>query len=89
MVYVLQREKPALCFQGQKSALLTESTRMNGPFSAAFFPPLSEGEHRKCVERRREEVAGVNYQSALHLKVIRILHFFCEDQGRKTLGALG
>lgn len=36
---VLQREKPALCFQGQKSALLTESTRMNGPFSAAFFPP--------------------------------------------------
>lgn len=39
---------------------------------------------------RQEEVGGgVNYQSALHLKVIRILHFFCADLGRKRRNALG
>lgn len=32
-------KSPALCFQGQKSALLTESMRMNGLLRSLFFFP--------------------------------------------------
>ncbi len=41
-------------------------------------------------ERDRRRWGGeVNYQSALHLKVIRILHFFCADLGRKRGNSVG
>jgi len=40
-------------------------------------------------EGDRRRWGKVNCQSALHLKVIRILHFFCVDLGRERRNAVG
>lgn len=48
---------------------------------------MGEGEEMGCVWGGEREI--VNYHSALHLKVIRILHFFCAGPCRKTRDTVG